>query len=82
MSTLKGRTNLDKRCIISLYKASSQGAQKILIDCAHKAQKDIMKATINVTDAEADILAREQKKKTSSLHSVLKMKGSTTIMDL
>ena len=34
MSTLKGRTNLDKRCIISLYKASSQGAQKTLIDCA------------------------------------------------
>ena len=37
MSTLKGRTNLDKRCIISLYKASSQGAQKTLIDCAHNA---------------------------------------------
>ena len=35
MSTLMGRTNLDKRCRISLYMASSQGAQKTRFYCTH-----------------------------------------------
>ena len=42
MSTLKGGTSLDERCIISLYKARSQGAQKTCIVCTHKkVEKDV-----------------------------------------
>ena len=45
-----------------------------------KAQKDIMKAKINVTDAEADILVREQSK--NKLIKECAENGSISTMDL